>query len=165
MTSARAKRLRITVKQGGHVRVTIPKGMPHKFAEDFLLSKKQLVLKHIDKVKLYDYATLPEVENKIQASAFLQKRLAKLAKYFGYTYNKVTFRNQKTRWGSCSGDNNINLNYKIFLLPPKLQDYILLHELVHTEIKNHSKDFWHLLYSIFQNAKECRQELRNYTLR
>jgi predicted metal-dependent hydrolase len=149
------------------VRVTVPKGLTHKFAEDFLLSKKHLVLKHINKVKTIEkQQKIPKEQiNEQEAAEFLTGRLAELADTFGFQYRRVTFRNQKTRWGSCSGKNNISLNYKIFLLPGHLQDYILVHELVHTKIKNHSKNFWDELNSIFPNAKECRQELRRFLLR
>ncbi|MFC1990575.1 M48 family metallopeptidase [Chloroflexota bacterium] len=54
----------------------------------------------------------------------------------------MSIRNQKTRWGSCSHKNNINLNMKLVLLPDELVDYVILHELVHTRIHNHSKRFW-----------------------
>ena len=71
----------------------------------------------------------------------------------------------KTRWGSCSAKNNINLNMLIMYLPKHLQDYIILHELVHTRIKNHSNHFWNVLDGIVGDARGMNKELKlNYTL-
>ena len=71
-------------------------------------------------------------------------------------------RNSKTRWGSCSYENNINLNLHLMRLPNHLIDYVILHELVHTKIKNHSKDFWNLLDVVTGNAKNLDRELKNH---
>ena len=71
----------------------------------------------------------------------------------------------KTRWGSCSAKNNINLNMLITYLPKHLQDYIILHELVHTRIKNHSNQFWNILDGIVGDARGMHKELKgNYNL-
>ncbi|MDD5459319.1 MAG: M48 family metallopeptidase [Phycisphaerae bacterium] len=80
--------------------------------------------------------------------------------------NRAIFRCQKTKWGSCSGKNNINLNINISFLPENLQNYILLHELVHTKVKNHSKLFWTELDKYTQSkAKELAKELKNYRMK
>ncbi|MFC2065463.1 M48 family metallopeptidase [Chloroflexota bacterium] len=67
-----------------------------------------------------------------------------MAVQHSFTYNRVTIRNQKTRWGSCSHKNNISLNMKLVLLPEDLVGYVILYELVHTKI--HSIQFNHVLY-------------------
>jgi len=94
----------------------------------------------------------------------LTSRLEALAEHHGFTYNKVFIRDQKTRWGSCSGKNNINLNRKLVLLPVELRDYVLLHELVHTRIKNHSRKFWLELERLAGDAKAKQKRLREYGL-
>ena len=66
----------------------------------------------------------------------------------------------KSRWGSCSAKNNINLNMSMSFLPKMLQDYIILHELAHTRIKNHSKDYWILMDKIIDDAKGLHKELK-----
>ena len=71
----------------------------------------------------------------------------------------------KTRWGSCTAKNNINLNMLMTYLPKKIQDYVILHELLHTRIKNHSKGFWLELDRFTGNAKGSQKELKEkYTL-
>ncbi|MBU0466669.1 MAG: M48 family metallopeptidase, partial [Nanoarchaeota archaeon] len=57
-------------------------------------------------------------------------------------YNKLFIRKQKTKWGNCSPSKNISLNWKIILMPDYVKEYIILHELLHTKILNHSQAFW-----------------------
>ena len=90
----------------------------------------------------------------------LTSKLEQLAEEHGFRYNKVTIRTQRTRWGSCSPRNNISLNMKLVRLPDELMDYVILHELVHTHIHNHSKKFWAELDQYVGNAKVLAKRLR-----
>ena len=94
----------------------------------------------------------------------LSHRIQRLAEAHGFSFNRLSFRTQKSRWGSCSHHNNISLNKLIYFLPSHLQDYILIHELAHTREKNHSGKFWQILFQILgeQHTRECRSELKNY---
>ena len=89
-------------------------------------------------------------------------RLTELAVLSGLTFNRVFVRHQKTRWGSCSHQNNISLNINLVRLPPELMDYIILHELVHTRIKDHSPRFWAALTEIVPNARRLDRTLRDF---
>ena len=86
-------------------------------------------------------------------------RLYHLAGEYGFKFNRVTIRHQKTRWGSCSPKNNISLNIKLILLPDALVDYVILHELVHTRIHNHSKNFRSELDRYVKNSKAMARRL------
>jgi len=100
----------------------------------------------------------------IEARQILPGRLRQLASKHNFVYNRVTIRNNKRRWGSCSSKNNISLNLQMMKLPYELIDYILLHELVHTEIKNHSSRFWGKLNQVTGNrADELVKEVRKYS--
>ena len=99
-----------------------------------------------------------------EAEKYLPVRLRELAVLHGFKFRKVTIKNNRSRWGSCSGSNNINLSLHIMRLPKYLSDYILLHELVHTIHKNHSKKFWDHLDEITGNAKALDRELKNYRI-
>ena len=103
--------------------------------------------------------------NKVQvdrdeAGKILTERLAAIARKHGYRYNRVSIRNQKTRWGSCSSRNNISLNMKLTLLPDELRDYIILHELVHTRVKNHGPDFWQEMLRVEPDAESLDRRMK-----
>lgn len=79
------------------------------------------------------------------AKVVAKNRAYQLANQIGQAVNRVTVRNQSTVWGSCSDSRNISLNWRIVLLPPELQDYIIYHELAHLTHMNHSRAFWKLV--------------------
>ena len=105
-----------------------------------------------------------EIEKVLRKDAkiYLPNRVKYFAKKFDFHYKKVTIKNTKTRWGSCSSINNINLNLHLMRLTDKLIDYVILHELVHTKIKNHQKEFWDLLNIVSGDAKGLDIELKKY---
>ncbi len=121
--SKRAKHLNITIKPFKGVRVAVPKGVPFKKAEQIARSKATWIESHLDRMQKLEevYGAIPEVEiDREEARKVLVSRLEAIAKKHGYTYNRVSIRNQKTRWGSCSSKNNISLNIKLTLLPDEL---------------------------------------------
>jgi predicted metal-dependent hydrolase len=87
------------------------------------------------------------------AYSILYKRLCQMSEQTGLTFNHLTVRSQKTRWGSCSARKNINLNYRLLFIDSRLVDYILLHELAHTVHLNHSRDFWLLVEQFMPEYK------------
>ncbi len=160
--STRAKRISISVK-ADRVRVAVPMGFSMKKAQEFVESKSEWINKHVQRLnelqKNYQALVAPmEVEHS-HAKSVLTHTLETLAQKHGFTYNRVFIKNQKTLWGSCSHKNNINLNMKLILLPEELREYIILHELVHLKVKNHSKEFWNELARLCPDFKE--RELRN----
>ena len=118
--------------------------------EDFYSSKIQNALKeaHLKAIK-------------IEAKNYLIQRLDFLAKKYNFSYGKVTLRNQKTRFGSCSFNNNINLNINLMNYDFDVIDYVLIHELCHTRIKNHSKSFWLEVEKYCPEYKKLRKALKN----
>ncbi len=101
---------------------------------------------------------------RFEARKILPGKLEKLARMYGFEFNKVSIRNNKRNWGSCSSKNNISLNLQMMKLPDELIDYILLHELVHTEIKNHSPEFWQKMDNLTGNrGRELAKEVKKYS--
>ena len=98
---------------------------------------------------------------KIEAKNYLPQRLEFLAKKFGFVYNKISLRNQKTRFGSCSFQNNISLNINLMEYDFDIIDYVLIHELCHTRIKNHSSAFWIEVEKYCPNYKILRKKLKS----
>lgn len=79
------------------------------------------------------------------ARVLVHTKLAEFNQHYNYVYNKVFIKSQRTRWGSCSSNRNLNFNYKIIYLPREAQDYLIVHELVHLKEFNHSQRFWDLV--------------------
>ena len=101
---------------------------------------------------------------KKEAKSYLPFRVKELAEQYNFKFKNVTIKNSKTRWGSCSFDNNINLSLHLMRLPDYLVDYVILHELVHTKIKNHSKDFWQMLDIVSGNARKLDRKVKEYRI-
>jgi predicted metal-dependent hydrolase len=97
-----------------------------------------------------------------EAKLYLPKRVHELASKFDFRYGKLSFRNNKSRWGSCSNRGNISLNIHLMRLPEHCIDYIIIHELCHTKHPNHGPGFKNLLYTIMPEAPKIEKELRNY---
>lgn len=98
-----------------------------------------------------------------EARVFLVRRVNELAAMHSFTVRNIRIKNLKSRWGSCSSNNNINLNLHLMSLPDHLIDYVILHELVHTRIRNHSRDFWMELDKYMTGSKQLAKEMRNYS--
>lgn len=94
---------------------------------------------------------------------YAEKRTREIANFLGYEYKSVRVGYAKTRWGSCGGDNSIIYSVYLGLLPQELIDYVILHELTHTKVKNHGRDFWQLVCGAMPNAKEKREKLKKYS--
>jgi hypothetical protein len=100
---------------------------------------------------------------RLEAKRFLPERLAVLANQHRFSFKRVTIKNLKSRWGSCSSVDNINLNLHLMRLPDHLVDYVLLHELCHTVEKNHGPGFRKLLRQVTNGkSSECEKEIKNY---
>ncbi len=97
---------------------------------------------------------------KIEAKNYLPDRLNYLAKKYGFSYGKVSLRNQKTRFGSCSYFNDISLNINLMRYDFDCIDYVIIHELCHARVKNHSEKFWIEVGNIIPNYKAIRRKLK-----
>ena len=97
-----------------------------------------------------------------QAKMFIPGRVDELASRLGLTYNRVSIRGQKSRWGSCSSKKNINLNWKLIMTPPHIIDYTIVHELLHLRQMNHSKAFWNLVAEYYPQWREDRKWLKDH---
>lgn len=168
--SRRAKYLRLTISPDQTITLTIPKRTTLQQAQQFLQSKQNWIKKQLHKLQQQELLTQdsPQLskEELIKVQDDLFSRLDYFSNKFNLPFNKAAFRCQKTKWGSCSSKNNINLNINMAYLPPHLQDYVLLHELCHTRHKNHSKKFWAELDKyVGGKSKELRKELKRYGMR
>ncbi|PIP31739.1 hypothetical protein COX24_01950 [bacterium (Candidatus Gribaldobacteria) CG23_combo_of_CG06-09_8_20_14_all_37_87_8] len=151
-TSKKANRLRLTISLKEGLIATKPERMSQNIVEGFILKKANWVIRKLDqlngdkiKTNFFQGASKSYKVNKQMAEKFIQERVLALNKNYGFTFQRVCVKNQKTRWGSCSKKGNLNFNYKILFLPQELSDYIVVHELCHLKELNHSKKFWKLV--------------------
>ncbi len=165
--SKRARHVNISVKPSKGVRVAVPDRVSFNKAEAFVRTKIDWIKKQSEKMKQYEKeynftSGANDDIDKTKAKSMLAGRLKYLAEKHGFTYNRVFIRNQRTRWGSCSTKNNINLNIKLAKLPAELIDYVILHELVHTRKKNHSRAFWVEIDKLVGDGKKMALMLKSY---
>ncbi len=163
--SARAQRLRLVIYPDGNVVVTAPRRMSEKFIEQFIIKKSQWVIDKLEYFTRFGGKVFLKsgkrnfARHKDLALALVSERIEYFNGMYGFKVTKISIKNQKTRWGSCSKKGNLNFNYKIALLPPHLADYIIVHELCHLGQMNHSATFWDLVAEMVPNYRERRREL------
>ena len=164
--SRRAKHICLSVRPFRGVRVAVPYGVPFSRARTFARRKAEWIRRQQQKVARIEKqaAALTRLGpiRRAEARKRLLERLATLAAQHGFSYNRVYVRSQKTRWGSCSDQNNISLNMNLVRLPDELIDYTILHELVHTRVKSHSTHFWQQLDALVGDARALDRQLRPY---
>ncbi len=166
----RSKNVRMSVSGERGLLVTAPRWVPNYFIERALQEKKEWILKtlaHFSRI----LKTMPlgssealYKKHKEEARELVEARLEYFNQFYGFSWNAVSIRNQKTRWGSCSKKKNLNFHYKLALVPEALADYVVVHELCHLQEFNHSKKFWDLVARIIPDHKERRQKLRRHVL-
>lgn len=167
--SDRARHVSISVRPFKGVRVAVPRGVSFKAAESFARLKKDWIARQIrqaDRLEAEHAAFQRESGFPMAPPAaikLLADRLEQLAERHGFSYHRVSVRCQKTRWGSCSTRDNISLNINLVRLPEDLMDYIILHELMHTRIKDHSSRFWGELEKIVGNVKAFNDRMKQYS--
>lgn len=168
--SWRSRRLSLSVRPSGEVRLSYPLFVSKSKALEFLESRVEWVERSRRRfaergVKREEYTSDQIEQMRRDAKALLPGRVAFWADRFGFEYGRVTIRAARSKWGSCSGENNISLSLFLMTLPPHLRDYVIIHELCHTVHHNHSAAFHALLDRCLDGAeKRLRRELRVYAL-
>ena len=162
-----SKGIRITLRNKGDFLVTYPWFISQKKAEKFFVKNRAWVLDSLEKFSREDVVNLLSwgerkdyLKNKERARMLVKERVAELNQHYGFEVNKIAIRDQKTRWGSCSSQNNLNFNYRILFLPDELVDYLIVHELCHLQEMNHSPRFWELVGEVIPNYRQLSKKLR-----
>lgn len=167
------KTLGLEIREEGTLLVRAPYRLPKKDILRFINEKSDWIEKSMKKVKerqektreeLQDVQrlTMQEIEQLAdRALEVIPKRVAYYAEKTGVTYGRITIRNQKTRWGSCSQKGNLNFNCLLMLAPPEVVDYVVVHELCHRKEMNHSPRFWAEVEKVLPDYKIRRQWLKD----
>jgi len=166
-SQSRSRRLRLTIDSGGQLSVSRPRWLNEKIAEKFIRQKADWIitkLKHINSQPpdiLQQGSRQDYLDNKEKARDLVLARLKYFNQFYHFPYQRVSIRNQRSRWGSCSKQGNLNFSYHLIHLPDRLQDYIIVHELCHLKEMNHSVHFWKLVSQRIPDYNQLRKQLRN----
>ena len=103
-----------------------------------------------------------EKRYKKNARVLFTQRVAFYHAITGGNYTSITIRDQKSRWGSCSSRGTLSFNYRLVFAPPKVLDYVVVHELCHLTHMNHSKDFWNMVAEVMPEYKQYKNWLKEH---
>lgn len=162
----RVKYLRLAIEHDGALTLTAPASYPVFLIKQFLSSKVEWIVEGVaKKIKNPTLMGLKHSEAEVrkykkQARFLVEDRLKYFNQCYNFSYNRISIRNQKSRWGSCSSSKNLNFNYRLALLPVDLADYIIVHELCHLQEMNHSVKFWQLVKKAIPDYKNRQKKLK-----
>ena len=160
----RARRYVIRVTDDGVVRVTIPRWGSKREAAAFVSSQQPWIAKQLAQLDARpSIAATRGVDRALWARAKeeLPARLLELAARHGLAVSRVSVRNQHWRWGSCSPNGHICLNWRLVTMPDWVRDYVLIHELMHLKRMDHSRKFWRLVAAACPDYQSARAWLRD----
>ena len=151
--------------QNGQVIVRAPQRTQLRYIEEFLESKRDWIEKGMAlqaAMPQYPPFTAEEIRTMAEAARVeIPKRAAYFAPIIGVRYGRITIRNQRTKWGSCSSKGNLNFNCVLMLSPAWVRDYIVVHELCHLKQMNHSDAFWAEVASVCPQYLQAKAWLKD----
>lgn len=166
----RSNRKTISVEVGPRgVLVRAPRKASFSVIDKFVLDHEDWIVKQLKKreeqlkrAENADKLTVEELnELARKAKELIPGRVEYYASKLGVTYGRITIRNQKTRWGSCSSKGNLNFNCMLMLAPTEVLDGVIVHELCHRIEMNHSKAFYDNVYKVYPDYKKWDKWLKN----
>lgn len=172
----RARRISISVRGGGDVRLSFPCGISRRRALEFLEARSSWVEQARERLSARQAALPPQLspealKERVEqlrraAREDLPQRVERLARQTGLKYARLSIRASRTKWGSCSGQNHISLSLFLMTLPGYLRDFVIIHELCHTVHHNHSPRFHALLDHLTDGCeKNLNRELKAFSIR
>lgn len=168
---SRRKSLAIEITPELQVVVRAPARMPVREINAFVQEKDDWIRAHLQRMaekkrlreQCREQALSKEELQELAAQAMklIPQKVHYYAQIIGVTYGRITIRNQRTRWGSCSGKGNLNFNCLLLLMPEEVLDYVVVHELCHRKEMNHSARFWEEVEKILPDYRQRRKWLKD----
>lgn len=167
------KSIGLEVRSGKDVLVRIPASLSDRELKNFVEKHREWIFNKTAQIQSRKDARnstgaapaenlSPEEIEKIKEK--IGARVRYYSQMMGVTTGRITIRNQKTRWGSCSAKGNVNFNYQLYYLPEELLDYVVIHELAHRRHMNHSGEFWAEVEKYCPEYRQRRKQLKSYEL-
>ena len=161
------KHIYLRITESG-VEVSVNKFIPKKTIENFILKNAPHIIRKLQNRDYYFYLGKKYIKNATDVKELYIQKTPEIVLPFVYDYSnkmnlhpsRVSFRFNKTRWGSCSAKNSIIFNYYLAKLPLDIIEYIVVHELAHIKHKNHQKEFWALVEEYIPDYKKRIKRLR-----
>jgi predicted metal-dependent hydrolase len=158
----RARRYVMRVRPDGDIRVTIPRGGSKTEALRFADRHLDWARRQRSRLLASRRPASLDRELRDRARRELPPQLLALAAQHGLDVRRVSIRNQRSRWGSCSSRGHISLNFRLLLMPDFVREYILIHELMHMRQANHSIRFWRLVEAACPRFREAERWLKQH---
>lgn len=168
---SRRKTVAIQITRDARVQVRAPYGCSKSFIDSFVREKSDWISRHLalaEKRKREPAAsgqpalTAKERARYIKiARDIFTRKTEYYARIMGVSYERISIREQKTRWGSCSSQGNLNFNWRLIFAPENVLDYVVVHELAHRKEMNHSKAFYAIVESVLPDYRVSRKWLRD----
>ena len=174
------KTVAIQINQQGEVVVRAPRHCPKSYIDAFVAEKQTWIQRKLEEIRRQE-AEREQVRSREDGNAFLlpgtaaeeavyraqaadifARKAAYYATRMGVTFNRITIRDQKTRWGSCSSKGNLNFNWRLVLAHVPVLDYVVIHELAHRREMNHSSRFWDIVGEMMPDYQIHRRWLREH---
>lgn len=156
-----ARRYILRVLDDGSLRVTLPRWGSKREAQQFVeASRAWIADQQARRQRKPPVVSDNEPALRRRAKDELPRQLLNLAAAHGVAVHRVSVRNQRSRWGSCSRRGGITLNWRLVLVPDFVREYVMLHELMHRRELNHSPRFWRLVAAVCPRLVEARRWLR-----
>lgn len=161
--SSRARKWRIEVPWGKPARLTVPQWTSRSEIERLLAEKRPWIEKqrrrHVPRLGLEELA-VSESEARISARELVSALAEEEAVRIGVSYQRIRIGGQRTLWGSCSARGTLSFNWRLVLVPLEVLDYVVVHELCHLRVPNHSRRFWTLVERHRPSWRQQRDWLR-----
>ncbi len=170
MKRSKRKSISFEIKHAGTLIVRVPYYMTKQAILKEVARHQEWIEEHMELVREREARmeevpryTVAEMQKMADtALKMIPPKVKKYAERMGVSYGRITIRNQRTRWGSCSSKGNLNFNCLLTQVPEEVMDYVIIHELCHRLEMNHSKRFWNLVEQNIPDYKEKRQWLKEH---
>lgn len=165
----RARKIKIVIRPGGEIVLTVPGRASLRSGMSFLSVNAAWVISRYEQqiqkgaereISPQEYGLL-----KKKTRELVLRKLSELNAHYGFRWNGISVRNQRTRWGSCSRSGNLSFNCRLALLPERLAEYIIVHELCHLGQFNHGPRFWELVGRVVPEYRELKRRLNGLSLK